>query len=104
VSEIEESFAIHLQMDRLFAGEPSLRQFAQWILSETQTAGEARAQEGTTPNVAPVSQQSVEAPGPPAKRNGTDGQNGHSPGQLARSPAQLRPVQTATAARRQAHP
>lgn len=51
ISEVEETFGIALDLDRLFDGEPSVRQLAKRILGETQAGASQKA----TPQPASIS-------------------------------------------------
>lgn len=96
VCEIEETFKVELDLDRLFEGEPNVRELAKRILggtkTEQQTERQAEPEKEALPNVAKPEHRSIE-PTAPSQPNGASGSNGHSKGQVElRETPRPRPV------------
>lgn len=77
LSEIEETFGIQLDLDRLFEGEPTVRQLAQRIFDVTQAGRDADPAEEPARIIAIPERKSAEQAAP-MERKSMNGSNGHS--------------------------
>jgi len=90
VNEIEETFGVEWDFERLFAGEPTVRQLAERLLAQTNAVRHPKRDEESVAGSSGLRHQRVEPPAPP-QPNGSDGEKQPLLGQLEQWQASLQP-------------